>query len=52
MLVFLQLESVEQAMARVEFRVGQGGHAIPLDVIALRFKAGLRNFEMLYRSLV
>ena len=50
--VFLQLESVEQAMARVEFRVGQGGHAIPLDVIALRFKAGLRNFEMLFRSLV
>jgi predicted ABC-type ATPase len=51
-LVFLQLESVEQAMARVQFRVGQGGHAIPPDVIARRFKAGLSNFEGLYRPLV
>jgi predicted ABC-type ATPase len=51
-LVFLQLESVEQAMARVQFRVCQGGHAIPPDVIARRFKAGLSNFEGLYRPLV
>jgi predicted ABC-type ATPase len=51
-LVFLQLESVEQAMARVQLRVRQGGHAIPPDVIARRFKAGLSNFEDLYRPLV
>ena len=37
-LVFLQLRSVEQAMAP--------------DVIARRFKAGLSNFEGLYRPLV
>lgn len=37
-LVFLQLRSVEQA--------------IPPDVIAWRFKAGLSNFEGLYRPLV
>jgi predicted ABC-type ATPase len=51
-LVFLQLRSVEQAMARVQLRVRQGGHAIPPEVIARRFKAGLSNFEGLYRPLV
>jgi predicted ABC-type ATPase len=51
-LVFLQLESMEQAMARVQFRVGQGGHSIPPDIISWRFKAGLRNFETLFRPLV
>jgi predicted ABC-type ATPase len=51
-LVFLQLQSVEQAMARVQLRVRQGVHAIPPDVIARRFKAGLSNFEGLYRPLV
>ena len=51
-LVFLQLRSVEQAMARVQHRVRQGGHSIPPDVIARRFKAGLSNFEGLYRPLV
>lgn len=51
-LVFLQLQSVEQAMARVELRVRQGGHAIPTEVIERRFKASLSNFESLYRPLV
>jgi predicted ABC-type ATPase len=51
-LIFLQLRSVEQATARVQLRVRQGGHAIPPDVIARRFKAGLSNFEGLYRPLV
>jgi predicted ABC-type ATPase len=45
-------QSVDQAMARVQLRVRQGGHAIPPDVIARRFKAGLSNFESLYRPLV
>lgn len=51
-LVFLQLPSVEQAIARVRLRVRQGGHAIPPEVIARRFNAGLSNFENLYRPLV
>ena len=51
-LVFLHLNSLDQAVARVGLRVSQGGHAIPLEVIARRFKAGLRNFETLYRPLV
>jgi len=51
-LVFLRLKSVDQAVARVGLRVSQGGHAIPPEVIARRFKAGLRNFQTLYRPLV
>lgn len=51
-LVFLQLHSVEQAMARVQLRVRQGGHSIPPGMIARRFNAGLRNFEALYRPSV
>lgn len=51
-LVFLQLQSVDQAIARVELRVRQGGHAIPAEVIERRFKAGLRNFESSYQPLV
>ena len=31
---------------------GSYRHAIPTDVIERRFKAGLRNFESLYRPLV
>ena len=51
-LVFLQLRLVEQAIARVQLRVRQGGHSIPPEVIARRFKAGLSNLEGLYRPLV
>lgn len=38
--------------AGLRLRVRQGGHAIPTEVIERRFKAGLRNFENLYRPLV
>jgi predicted ABC-type ATPase len=51
-LVCLQLQSVDQAVARVGLRVRQGGHAIPPEVIDRRFKAGLRNVETLYQPLV
>lgn len=51
-LVFLQLQTVDQAVARVGLRVRQGGHAIPPEVIARRFRAGLHNVQTLYRPLV
>lgn len=51
-LIFLQLQSVDQAVARVQLRIQQGGHAIPPQVIKRRFKAGLSNFESLYQPLV
>jgi predicted ABC-type ATPase len=47
-LIFLQLGSPEEAIARVAQRVRQGGHHIPDDVIQRRFSAGRENFERLY----
>lgn len=51
-LVFLSLNSAEEAIARVAMRVEQGGHSIPPDVVRRRFEAGLRNFLELYRHRV
>ena len=51
-LIFLQLASAEEAIARVAQRVHQGGHDIPAVVIRCRFDAGKANFERLYAPLV
>lgn len=51
-LIFLRLDSPEEAMARVAQRVLQGGHDIPQATIRRRFAAGLYNFEHLYAPLV
>lgn len=51
-LIFLQLNSAEQAIARVAQRVRQGGHNIPEATIRRRFTAGRKNFEQLYAPLV
>ncbi len=47
-LIFLQLSSAEEAIARVAQRVRQGGHDIPEATICRRFAAGRINFERLY----
>lgn len=47
-LIFLQLASAEEAIARVAQRVKQGGHDIPDEVIWRRFVAGHKNFDHLY----
>ena len=47
-LMFLQLNSPQEAIARVAQRVKQGGHHIPDDVVRRRFYAGKLNFEHLY----
>ena len=47
-LIFLRLDTAEEAMARVAQRVKQGGHDIPEDVIRRRFDAGLANFSTHY----
>jgi predicted ABC-type ATPase len=47
-LIFLHLDSVEEAIARVAQRVRQGGHDIPEATIRRRFAAGRENFERLY----
>lgn len=49
-LYFLALPSPETAILRVAERVRQGGHKIPETVIRRRFAAGLRNFEIYYKS--
>ncbi len=51
-LFFLQLSSVETAIARVAERVRQGGHNIPEPIIRRRFTAGIYNFENYYRAAV
>lgn len=51
-LIFLQLDSAEEAIARVAQRVRQGGHDVPVDTIRRRFAAGRKNFERLYAPLV
>lgn len=51
-LIFLSLNSPEEAIARVATRVQQGGHSIPPDVVRRRFAAGLRNFQQAYRDRV
>jgi len=47
-LIFLRLESPEEAVARVAQRVRQGGHHIPEPVIRRRYHAGLENFHHHY----
>lgn len=47
-LIFLLLDSVDEAIARVAQRVRQGGHNIPESTIRRRFTAGRKNFEHLY----
>lgn len=47
-LIFLQLDSPDEAVARVALRVRQGGHSIPEATIRRRFFAGRQNFELLY----
>ena len=50
-LLFLWLSSPELAIERVADRVASGGHDIPAEVVRRRYRAGLRNFFTLYRSL-
>ena len=51
-LYFLSLPHAEMAVERVRLRVSQGGHNIAKAVIGRRFEAGLKNFEVLYKSIV
>jgi predicted ABC-type ATPase len=51
-ITFLALPNAALAVARVAARVAQGGHDVPEDAIRRRFKAGLDNFQRIYRPLV
>ncbi|MBS0613378.1 MAG: zeta toxin family protein [Proteobacteria bacterium] len=51
-LIFLRLNHADEAVARVQQRVRQGGHDIPEAVIRRRFSAGLDNFHQYYAPAV
>ena len=51
-LFFLELPSVELAIARVAERVSQGGHSVPEAVIRRRFASGRLNFDHVYKPVV
>lgn len=51
-LIFLQLDHADEAVARVQQRVRQGGHDIPESVIRRRFTLGLNNFHQHYAPVV
>jgi len=51
-LIYLSLPSPEMAVARVAYRVAQGGHSIPEAVIRRRFDASWHNFNSRYKLLV
>lgn len=50
--IFLKLDSVEEAIERVANRVRQGGHHIPDSVIRRRFATGFHNFHHHYAPAV
>jgi len=50
-IIYLWLDSVDLAIDRVRFRVAEGGHNVPEDVIRRRFSQGWANFNELYRPL-
>ncbi len=47
-LLFFWLNSIELAKQRVQIRVSEGGHDIPIDVIERRYSRGLKNFFKIY----
>lgn len=50
-----QLQSISHKRSvsmEINFRVSQGGHNIPDDVIRRRFAAGLNQFEKTYKPIV
>ena len=51
-LLFLRLNSKKLAIKRVEARVKEGGHNIPIEVIERRYDNGLKNFFQIYKEVV
>lgn len=51
-LIYLWLNSEKLALARVAFRVKQGGHAVPRQDVIRRYGQGLHQFFHLYQPLV
>jgi predicted ABC-type ATPase len=50
--IFFWLSSPELAISRVQQRVKEGGHDIPVNVIKRRYKNGIANFFDFYEKIV
>lgn len=48
---YLKLPSVNLAIERVKFRVFQGGHNVPENVIRRRYDRSWENFQNIYKQL-
>ncbi|MGH2632934.1 MAG: hypothetical protein ACRDG3_05950, partial [Tepidiformaceae bacterium] len=48
---YLWVPAPEVAVARVAGRVRAGGHFVPDDVVARRYRGGIANFFTLYRPI-
>jgi predicted ABC-type ATPase len=51
-LIFFWLEEIELAKKRVQWRVHEGGHDIPSDVIERRYLKGIQNLFSIYLPIV
>lgn len=51
-LYYLSLPSEEMAVQRVQLRISQGGHNVPVDVVKRRYHRGWKNFLNHYKELV
>jgi predicted ABC-type ATPase len=51
-LIYIFVESVEEAIHRIDIRVKRGGHFVPHEDIRRRFKRSKFNFWNIYRRLV
>jgi predicted ABC-type ATPase len=51
-LIFLKLNSANEARRRVALRVSQGGHNIADEVVTRTYGAGLNNFHTIYAPIV
>jgi predicted ABC-type ATPase len=51
-LYYLSLPNEEMAVQRVQLRVAQGGHNVPVDVVKRRYHRGWKNFLNHYKELV
>lgn len=50
-ILFLKLPNENMAVARVQQRISEGGHSVPVETIKRRFIKGWRNFEKYYQIL-
>ena len=51
-IIFIFVESVEEALRRIDIRVRKGGHPVPVEDVRRRFNRSKANFWHMYRHLV